>query len=250
MPSTSRPRRVPRLRRLLGLAAGSRLARGYLAVVVASVPASFVFPDSPVLLFLNPLILTAPLSFLSLLLPFGPGTEGSGAVEVLATGWAVLWTLLCALVNAAVLGALTARSAPAASRGAREPLPRRSAQQGPGLVRPAHPRLRRVRAQLAPAVDNRLARGYLAVVAASLGFFLSVVYLSPDPGFAGIWPLMATAPLSVVAFLLASPDLGPSLAWLNPLLFTAGTALSGLINAVLIGRLAHKLRPREAGPAA
>lgn len=58
---------------------------------------------------------------------------------------------------------------------------------------------------LAPAVDSWLARGYLAVVAVALGFFLCAEFLLPDPGFAGIWPLMATAPLSLLALMVSSP---------------------------------------------
>ncbi|MGJ3559344.1 SCO4225 family membrane protein [Streptomyces sp. INA 01156] len=89
------------------------------------------------------------------------------------------------------------------------------------------------------------------MVAASLGFFLVAAYLLPDPGFAGIWPTMATAPLGVVALLVASPvEWTSSLAWLNPLVFSAGAALSGLFNAVLLGRLAHTLRARETPPPA
>ncbi|MFD0212126.1 SCO4225 family membrane protein [Streptomyces hirsutus] len=100
-------------------------------------------------------------------------------------------------------------------------------------------------------MDNWLARGYLAVVAVSLVFFLVAAYLLPDPGFAGIWPLMTTAPLSIVALLVSAPaEWASSLAWLSPLLFSAGAALSGLFNAVLLGRLARALRPREARPAA
>lgn len=234
MPNASRPRRLPR--RLLALATDNWLARGYLTVFAASVAVMFLFPDSGFPL--DPLLLTAPLSFLGVVLPFGPGTEGGGAVEVLAVGFWAVWLLLCALVNAAVLGALAARSATAATPGEREPLPS------------AHPRPRRVRALLAPAVDNWLARGYLAVVAASIGFFLCAAYVLPDPGFAGIWPLMATAPLSIVALLVATPaEWSTSLAWLNPLLFSAGSALSGLFNAVLLGRFAHRLRTREPRPA-
>ncbi|MET7296698.1 hypothetical protein ABZS79_32155 [Streptomyces griseoloalbus] len=102
---------------------------------------------------------------------------------------------------------------------------------------------------MAPAVDNWLARGYLAVVAATLGFFLYAVYLSPDPGFAGIWPLMATAPLSVFAFLVASPAEYFSFSWLSPLIFSVGVALSGLVNAALLGLLARRLRAPGARPA-
>ncbi|MDO0915191.1 hypothetical protein QQM39_31550 [Streptomyces sp. DT2A-34] len=162
-----------------------------------------------------------------------PVPRGGGAVEVLAVGFWAVW-LVCAVVNAAVLGALVTRSAGAVPDGA-------------GSVRP---RTGRARDLPAPAVDNWLARGYLAVVAASPGFFLWAAYLSPDPGFAGIWPLMATAPFSILALLVTTPmEWASSLAWLSPLLFCAGAALAGLFNAVLLGRLAHRPRAREARPA-
>ncbi|MCX4764906.1 hypothetical protein OG562_28840 [Streptomyces sp. NBC_01275] len=212
MPNASRPRR------LLALATDSVPARGYLAVVAASVGAMFLFPESPVAT--SPLVLTAPLSLLGVVLPFGPGAEGGGAAEALATGFWVGWLLLCALVNAAVLGALAARS-------------------------PERPRLRGIRALLAPAVDNWLARGYLAVVAVAVGFFLCADYVLLDPGFAGIWPLMTTAPLSILALLVPTPAEYSSLTWLNSLIFATGTSLAGLFNAALLGRLAHNLRTRE-----
>ncbi|MFD1828536.1 SCO4225 family membrane protein [Streptomyces desertarenae] len=251
MPSASRPRRIPRLRRLPALAVDNWLARGYLASFAASVLVVLLFPDSGFAP--GPLMLTAPLSFLSVILPFGPGTEGSGAVEVFTVGFRTVWLLLCALVNAAVLGALVARFATTAPAGAREPLPRIAAPSERGRTdraRSARHRLQGVRALLAPAVDNWLARGYLAVVAAALGFFLYAVYLSPGPGFAGIWPLMATAPLGFLASLVAAPAEHSSLAWLSPLIFSAGAVLSGLVNAVLLGLLARGLRAREAHQAA
>ncbi|MFJ8632626.1 SCO4225 family membrane protein [Streptomyces sp. NPDC093568] len=226
MPTAARPPRLPR--RLLELATGNWLARGYLAVFAASVLVMFLAPDSGFAA--APMLLTAPLSLLAVVLPVGPGTEGGGAAGVLAVGLWALWLLLCAFVNAALLGALLTRSA--------TPEP------------PARPRPHVSRALLAPAVDNWLARGYLAVVAASLGFFLSAAYLAPDPGFAAIWPLMATAPLSIVAVLVAAPaEWATSLSWLSPLLFALGAALSGLFNAVLLGHLARTLRTREARPA-
>lgn len=117
------------------------------------------------------------------------------------------------------------------------------------MARSARPRLHRLRALLAPAVDNWLSRGYLAVVAAALGFFLWAVYLSPDPGFAGIWPMMATAPLGMfvsAALLAISPDGDSPLAWLTPLLFSAGTVVCGLFNAVLMGLLARRVMQGEA----
>ncbi|MBL3670501.1 hypothetical protein JL475_31910 [Streptomyces sp. M2CJ-2] len=252
MPNASHPRRFPRMRQLLALATGNWLARSYLAVFAVSVLIMFLFPESDVAS--SPLLLTAPLSFLAMTLPFGPGTEGGGSAEALAIGFWVVWLLLCAFVNAAVLGVFLTRSTTAAPPSLREPFPRvstTSEREETDMARPANPRSQKTRALLAPAVDNWLARGYLAVVAASLGFFLYAAYLLPDPGFAGIWPLMTTAPLSIVAFLVASPvEWASSLAWLSPLIFSAGAALSGLLNAVLLGRLARRLRVREARPAA
>ncbi|MDR6973705.1 hypothetical protein J2X68_000374 [Streptomyces sp. 3330] len=229
--------RLPRLRRLLALATDNWPARGYLGLVTASVAVMFLFPDSGIAA--APLMLTAPLSFLSVLLPFGPGIEGGGAAGAAAVGFWAGWLLLCALVNAAVLGALTARSATA---GDRAPLP-------PVPAPAERPRSGRVPALLAPAVDNWLARAYLAVVAAAVGFFLYAAYVLPDPGFAGIWPLMATAPVSLLAFLVSAPAQYSSLTWLSPLVFAVGTALAGLFNAVLLGRLAHRLRVRDPRPA-
>ncbi|MDQ0580856.1 SCO4225 family membrane protein [Streptomyces rishiriensis] len=223
-------------RRLLALATGNWPARGYLAVVAAGAAATFLFPESGFAT--DPLLLTAPLSFLGVVLPFGPGTEGGGAVEVLAVGFWAGWLLLCALVNAAVLGALVAKSTAARPSGGHAPLPR--------VPAPAErPRPRSVQALLAPAVDNWLARAYLVVVAAAVGFFLIAAYVLPDPGFAGIWPLMATAPISMLALLLSTPAEYSSLSWLSPLVFATGTALAALFNAVLLGRLAHRLRVRE-----
>ncbi|GAA3903379.1 hypothetical protein GCM10023084_64870 [Streptomyces lacrimifluminis] len=257
MPNASRPRRLPRLRRLLALATDNWPARGYLAVFAASVAAMLLFPDSG---FAGiPALFTAPLSFLSVVLPFGPGTQGGGAVEALAVGYWVAWLLLCALVNAAVIGALAARSGTAASPGAPETLPSVSDSSGQKATvtavatDAAHPRRQGIQALLAPAVDNWLARGYLAVVAAAVGYFLYAAYVLPDPQFSGIWPFMATAPLSILAVLVSlvvSPEWNPALAWLSPLVFSAGAVLAGLFNAVLLGRLARRLRapkPRPAG---
>lgn len=113
------------------------------------------------------------------------------------------------------------------------------------MARSARPRIRRIRALLAPAVDNWLSRGYLTLVASSLAFFLWAAYLSPDPGFAAIWPFITTAPGSILAMLLPVPVSPTPLDWLGPLLFSAGAALSGLVNAALLGLLARQLRPRE-----
>ncbi|SEE17329.1 hypothetical protein SAMN05216489_05743 [Streptomyces sp. 3213] len=223
MPHPSRPRR------LLALATDNWPARAYLGVVGVSFAAMFLSSESPVAT--APLVLTAPLSLLGIVLPFGPGTEGGGTAQGLATGSWTVWVVLCALVNAAVIGALATRKSAASS-----------------TARPAT-RSARLRALLAPAVDNWPARVYLAAVTASVVFFLSAAYVLPDPGFAGVWPLITTAPLSFVPLAVSIPAELPDLSWLSPPLFAAGCALCGLVNAVLLGRLAHRLRVREAHPA-
>ncbi|MGV9455815.1 SCO4225 family membrane protein [Streptomyces sp. NPDC003635] len=116
------------------------------------------------------------------------------------------------------------------------------------MERSAHPRRRSIRALLAPATDNWLSRGYLAAVAASIGFFLYAAYLTPDTGFAAIWPVMSTAPLGFLAFFLATPVM--EVEWLSTAVFSAATAAAGLVNATLLGLLARGLRapqPRPAG---
>ncbi|MEU6380102.1 hypothetical protein [Streptomyces sp. NPDC046909] len=121
------------------------------------------------------------------------------------------------------------------------------------MARSARPRFQRLRVLLAPATDNWLSRGYLAVVAVSLGFFLWAVYLSPDPGFAGIYPILATAPLSMIVnipLMALGPASDSALSWVTPLLFSAGTVLCGLANATLLGLLARRLTGREPYPAA
>ncbi|GGX46092.1 SCO4225 family membrane protein [Streptomyces fructofermentans] len=243
MPSTSQPHR---LRRLAVLARDSWLARSYLVVFGVSLVAMFLFPDSPFAAV--PLLLTAPLCTVALFLPLDPGSTVEGAADFLALGAVGLWLAVCALVNACVLGAVTTRPAtprtPAASasRPGTETPPRRvmAEQDGP----------RGLRGVLAPALDNWLARGYLAVVAAALGFFLYAAYVQQDAGFAAIWPVMATAPFSPLALLLAGPaEYYSALPWLGSLILLIGVTLSGLINAVLLGRLARRLHGSEPRPA-
>ncbi|MFH9178067.1 SCO4225 family membrane protein [Streptomyces albogriseolus] len=202
-----------RPRRLLALATDSMPARAYLGLVAVGVVVLFLAPDSPYAM--APALLTAPLSFLPVVLPFGAGTAGGGAAEVAAAVLYGGWLLLCALVNAAAFGALARR---------------------PDRAPAARPR----RTLLAAAVDNWPARAYVAVVAAALGTFLYAVLLSPDPGFAGIWPLIAAAPLSFLAVAVSAPA-EYSLPWLGTLVFSVGVALAGLVNAVLIGRLTRRI---------
>ena len=94
-----------RARRLLALATDNWPARGYLALFAASAGVAFAFPDSA--LAMAQLLLTAPLSTMAMGLPVGPGVEGGGPAQVLAVAFFAVWMLLSALVNAAVLGALT-----------------------------------------------------------------------------------------------------------------------------------------------
>ncbi|MFI9466042.1 SCO4225 family membrane protein [Streptomyces sp. NPDC052492] len=211
-----------RPRRLLALATDSLPARAYLGLVALGVVVLFLAPDSPYAM--APALLTAPLSFLPVVLPFGAGTAGGGAAEVATAVLHGGWLLLCALVNAAAFGAL-----------ARRPDRAPSARPHSG------------RTLLAAAVDNWPARVYVAVVAAALGTFLYAVLLSPDPGFAGIWPILAAAPLSFLAAAASAPAEYHSLPWLGTLVFSAGVVLAGLVNAVLIGLLARTVRVRAAG---
>lgn len=238
MPTVSHPRRAPRLRRLLALASGNWLARGYLAVFAVSVAVMFLFPESTFAG--SPLLLTAPVSFLGLFLPLDPGAGIDGAADVTAVAVLTVWLALCALVNAAVLGALATRvAAPAEPKSTHRTAPADTRTRPKGM-----------RALLAPAVDNWLARGYLAVVAASLGFFLYAELVLRDAGFAGIWPLMTTAPCGLLAMAVSSPvAYYSSVTWLSPLVFSLGAALSGLVNATLLGLLARRLRTREPHPA-
>ncbi|MGV9918239.1 SCO4225 family membrane protein [Streptomyces cellulosae] len=217
-------------RRLLALATDSLAARAYLGLVALGFAAMFLAPDSP--LAMAPMMLTAPLSFLPVFVPVGAGVAGGGAAEVAAAVVFVGWMLLCALANAAALGALLRRP---------DRIPDLAPDRAPVQTPPARPR----RALLAAAVDNWPARIYVAAVAAALGTFLYAVLLSPDPGFAGIWPLLAAAPLSFLAAAVSLPaEFG--LPWMSTLVFTAGIVLAGLVNAVLIGRLTRRI----GGPAA
>ncbi|MFG2812922.1 SCO4225 family membrane protein [Streptomyces sp. NPDC048410] len=108
------------------------------------------------------------------------------------------------------------------------------------------PRSGRLRAWLRLATDNWLSRGYLVVAGSALGFFLYAVYLTPDPGFAAIWPFGATLPFSAVAYLAPSPELDPALDWLSPLLFAAWVTLCALVNAGLLGMVVRAFRTRSA----
>ncbi|MFI8927688.1 SCO4225 family membrane protein [Streptomyces sp. NPDC053474] len=113
---------------------------------------------------------------------------------------------------------------------------------------PAYRPRRRLRRLLALATDTWLARVYLAVVAAALAFFLGAWYAGPDPGLAGFYPFLATAPLGALAFLASLPAEQSSLTWLAPTVFAVGTAAAGLCNAALLGSLTRVPAAKRAFP--
>ncbi|MFE6338156.1 SCO4225 family membrane protein [Streptomyces sp. NPDC057798] len=108
------------------------------------------------------------------------------------------------------------------------------------MERSPRPRRRSLRTLLAPATDNWFSRGYLALVAASVGFFLYAAYLSPDPGFAAVYPLITTAPFSFLALLVTTPL--QAVEWLSPAVFSAAAAAAGLVNATVLGLLVRRVR--------
>ncbi|WP_330234538.1 SCO4225 family membrane protein [Streptomyces sp. NBC_00566] len=236
MPNPSRPRR------LLALATGHWLARGGLAAVAISALAMSVFPAADFARI--PPLLTAPLSLLTVFLPFGPGSGVDPTAGVPANSvWFVL-LLVCAVVTAAVLGYLATR--PAATAPERPPHSSAPpAQRGSDRAQPASSRMPRLRTRLAPAVDNWLARGYLAVVAVALTYFLGDTFFGPDSGYAAVYPVITTAPFSIPVFVVAIPTESYPVTWVHPMVLSVGTILAGLLNAVHIGRYAHTQRARQ-----
>ncbi|MYS12427.1 hypothetical protein [Streptomyces sp. SID4982] len=233
MPNPARPRR------LLALATSHWLPRGYLAAFITSTLAMFLFPA--VDLAWIPTLLTAPLSFLTALLPFGPGSGVDTQAGVLANGVWIAILLACALVNSAVLGHVVTRPAHTGSEFPSHP-PAPTADRGAGGAQPASSPRHRL---LAHAVDNWPARAYLTVVAVALAYFLGVTWVGPDSGYSAAYSLLATAPLSIVVLVVSIPTEFISATWVHPMVFSAGTILAGLFNAVFIGRRAHTRRTRE-----
>ncbi|NJP66763.1 hypothetical protein HCJ92_10795 [Streptomyces sp. ventii] len=81
---------------------------------------------------------------------------------------------------------------------------------------------------LRAALTSSIALGYLGLVFALLVWAAVVSAApSPDASFAGIWPVLATAPLSLFALLLPLPD--------HPGWLVVSVALCGLVNAVAVG---------------
>ncbi|MFF7450685.1 MULTISPECIES: SCO4225 family membrane protein [unclassified Streptomyces] len=106
MSNGSPPPRFSRLWRLLSLATDNWLARGYLGVFAASVPVALLAPDSAYAM--APVLLTEPLSMAGIVVPFGdaPAADAGGAAVLASSVLGGGWLLACALVNAAVIGAL------------------------------------------------------------------------------------------------------------------------------------------------
>lgn len=87
--------------------------------------------------------------------------------------------------------------------------------------------------RLRHALGDTAARLYLAVCAAALVWALVVTATdSSDESMAGVIPLLATAPVSLV--LLALPD--------HPATLVVAVVLGALVNAMVIGWCARALR--------
>ena len=92
---------------------------------------------------------------------------------------------------------------------------------------------------LTAATDNWFSRGYLALCAALLVWVAadSLFVEHADASFAGVWPLLATAPTSLLAMAV-----GPS----SPPAFFVLVALAAYVNATLLGLLVRSVRHRTA----
>jgi hypothetical protein len=99
---------------------------------------------------------------------------------------------------------------------------------------------------LSAATDNWISRGYLAVCAGLLIWVALDALFTPhaEASFAGIWPILATSPTSLVliAVELGLKPLLPSSA-ATPL-FLVLLALAAYVNAALFGLLLRRIRPR------
>ena len=90
-------------------------------------------------------------------------------------------------------------------------------------------------------VTNPASAIYLSLVGASLLFTAGVVLFSPDPGFAGVWPVFATAPTSLLAVGLIGATAGlDAPIWL----LTTGIIVSALLQSLALGALTQSLRGR------
>ncbi|NLU71937.1 hypothetical protein HCC61_04435 [Streptomyces sp. HNM0575] len=103
---------------------------------------------------------------------------------------------------------------------------------------------------LSAATDNWLSRGYLAVCAALLIWTVGDALFANDegPSFAGVWPIFATLPTSLLVVLLVG-GLGfllPSAVTLP--IFVILLAAVALINATLLGLLLRWARKSRSRP--
>lgn len=99
-----------------------------------------------------------------------------------------------------------------------------------------NPLLRTIRA----ALRSPIALTYLAGCAILLGWALVVTANhGPDASLAGVWPLLATAPVSLI--LLVLPD--------HPSMLFLAIGVGALVNTVLIGWCHHSLRRGRSGSA-
>ncbi len=82
---------------------------------------------------------------------------------------------------------------------------------------------------------NRLSQAYLAVCAAvGIWCVIDQVWVSPpDASFSTIWPLLLTAPVSLLALVLPSESL---------VAYMAVVVLGAVVNAWLLGRLVSPFR--------
>ncbi|MEU4681842.1 SCO4225 family membrane protein [Streptomyces xinghaiensis] len=100
---------------------------------------------------------------------------------------------------------------------------------------------RRLRAALAPAVDNWLCRCYLAAVAVTAGAALyeDLFVSQADASMAYVAPMLLTAPLNML-FMVA-------LGWIpTDAPFYLGVAVGAVVNAALLGAAVRTLRGRRA----
>lgn len=95
------------------------------------------------------------------------------------------------------------------------------------------------------ATDNWLSRAYLAVCAGLLIWVAAdAQFHGNDPSFAGVWPIVATLPVSLAAVAAAlGADLVLPQVLLLPLLIVLISA-AACLNATLLGLLVRSLRHR------
>jgi hypothetical protein len=97
---------------------------------------------------------------------------------------------------------------------------------------------------LSAATDNWLSRSYLALCAGLLIWVAAGQFHGNDASFAGVWPIVATLPVSLLAAAVAS---GAGLVFPSVLvlpLFIVLISAAAFLNATLLGLLVRSLRHR------